>query len=75
MHTEISILINQYGVTRTAIADRAGVSLPYVSLVLNGKRNDNRGIISTALDLVEEVKRREEENRQRLNALLQCEAA
>lgn len=75
MHTEISILINQYGVTRTAIAERAGCSLPYVSLVLNGKRNDNRGIISTALDIVEEVKRREDENRARLDALLQCEAA
>jgi transcriptional regulator with XRE-family HTH domain len=75
MHTEISILINQYGVTRTAIADRVGCSLPYVSLVLNGKRNDKMNIFKTALDLVEEVKQREEENRQRLDALLQCEAA
>lgn len=75
MHTEITTLINQYGVTRTAIADRVGCSLPYVSLVLNGKRNDKMDIFKTALDIVEEIKQREQENRQRLNALLQCEAA
>lgn len=75
MHTEITTLINQYGVTRTAIADRAGVSLPYVSLVLNGKRSDKRNIFTTALDLVEEIKRQEEITQQRLDALLQCEAA
>lgn len=75
MHTQLVELIDQYGVTRTLIAEKVGASLPLVSLVLKGERTDKRGIVSTALDLIEEAKRKEEEHRARLDALLQCEAA
>lgn len=75
MHTQLNELLEKYSITQMKIAETAKVSRPLVCLVLKGERADKRGIISTALDLVEEAKQREEENRQRLNALLHCEAA
>lgn len=69
MTTELNELLQKYRITRAEIAEAADVSRPLVSLVLKGERTDRRGIVSTAISLVEAAKAEEERNRRRIAAL------
>lgn len=75
MNTQVKELCNMYGITHSAIATKAKCSRPYVTMVLAGSVPDRRGIIKTALDFIERARKEEQENRARLDALLQTTAA
>lgn len=75
MNTQVKELCNMYGITHAAIAAKAKCSRPYVTMVLAGSVPDRRGIIKTALDFIERARKEEQENRARLDALLQTTAA
>jgi predicted transcriptional regulator len=75
MNTQIKELLSLYGITHAAIATKAKCSRPYVTMVLAGSVPDRRGVIKTALDFIERARKEEQENRARLDALLQTTAA
>ena len=59
MFTELKDLMQRYGVNQIEIAEKTGVSRTLVNLILNGKRNDKRGVVELCIKKVEEAQREE----------------
>ena len=69
MNTELKKLLKKYRITQPKISEVLGCSQGIVSMVLNGKASDNKGIIDFCTLAIENAQKIEKEQKRKISEL------